>query len=80
VNVVGNAFLVKVELNRRGTWFLFDSNQADSPKIFDGMISVRENSAIGTHGGSPTPILEALDGMLDVFLNDYLKANKPTTK
>jgi hypothetical protein len=32
--------------------------------------------AIGTHDGTATPVLEALDARLDEFLNAYVEANQ----
>ncbi|MGD0626389.1 MAG: hypothetical protein ABSB32_16930 [Thermodesulfobacteriota bacterium] len=68
IHVVGFAYHISLEFRRL---IYFDA----------GMISYRTVSATwkigatGTHGRDPESIIQGLDGRLDNFLNEYLKAN-----
>jgi hypothetical protein len=68
VNINGNAFNVSVQFDQYAVW---DS----SSKPGDGEVTTWFASTTGTHGNSSTFILEAVDELMDRFLNTYLKAN-----
>jgi len=71
VTFQGNAFRVTVDFVRRVAWWVTKSDD-----IRSGPAATRQDIAIGIHNGNSAPIIEALDAMLDRFLNAYLKANE----
>lgn len=70
VHVVGNAFNITIEFMRSASWVL--PNQKGGV----GYAATWYDIVLGTHGGSSTYIVDALDELLDKFMNAYLKANQ----
>lgn len=64
--IVGNAFRVKLELHEKVKISRLDAFY---------VATTWQDEIIGTHGNDPEYIVSALGELLDVFLNDYYKAN-----
>lgn len=64
--IVGNAFRVELELVEKVKISRLDVFYA---------ATTWQNGIIGTHGNDPEYIISALGELLDIFLNDYYKAN-----
>lgn len=71
VHVVGGAFHVSVEFIRPVTYFV-----GSKPRSL--VATVWGKATTGTHGSDPEYIVQAVDGQMDRFLNEYLAANQPT--
>jgi hypothetical protein len=69
VNLIRSSYGVSVEFYRWAFW------ETASGKTGSGYVSVWDNSIIGNPPDSGR-ILNALDGLMDDFLNAYLKANQ----
>ena len=69
VNLVGGAFNVRALFVRPLVYFAGEES-------YFSLGTTWENGILGTHAGSAGYILEALDLLLDSFLNVYLKANQ----
>ena len=54
-----------------------DSDERRPIEMMKRVSTTWSTSTLGTHGQSAEFILELLDGQLDKFLNEYLKANVP---
>ena len=67
VNVVGVAFSISLEIH--------DMVQLVRDPSIIKTASTWDTSTTGTHGGDPEYIVTALNKLLDIFLNDYYKAN-----
>ena len=70
VSGIGNAFTVRLELNRPGNYLAPDG---DSFAVYKMSVATWAKGMLGSHGGSAAYILERLDQSL----NEYLKANQP---
>jgi hypothetical protein len=70
VGVLGTSFQVKVEFHRSAEWTLPDKTVVDSrPVSWD-------DGTFGTHGRDVNFVLNALDEIMETFLNTFLKANQ----
>ncbi len=68
--VVGTAFTVLLEFEREAVWVVGPRESSE------GSVTTWSSFRTGTHGNTSGVILEALDSVLDEFLNAYLKANQ----
>jgi hypothetical protein len=74
INLVGDAFSIRVEFNREVLWV---SEIKDGRVQFrNGIAATWDTATLGTHGRASGFILDALDRLLDEFLNEYLKQNQ----
>ncbi len=71
IGLFDGAFVVQLEFQRSATWELPDGNLS-RPLHLTTWSAV----SFGRYGSSSTFIIEQLDGLLDKFLNAYLKANQ----
>ncbi len=68
VTVTGSGYSINVALSRM-VYF-------DAPPAFYGLIGQTwTRGSAGIHGGDSAYVLSSLDGLLDIFLRDYLMAN-----
>ena len=71
IHVAGLAFNINMDFKRSAQWTMADGQKAD------GFAAVwRQGNITGTHGQNAKYVLDALDQLLDHFLNAYLKANQ----
>ena len=71
--VVGGAFKIALEFSRNATWVLPDGKTVEQTAV------VWSDGTFGTHGRSADYVLNALDEVLEEFLNTYLRANQAIT-
>ena len=71
VNTVGQAFSVELELNK---------HVIDPMSMASNYAATWTIGTLGTHGNSPDYILSALRRLMDRFVNEWYKVNKPDGK
>ena len=69
VNIVGSAYNVDVEFKRKVAYY-------SKGRTYNAIASVWETGGTGTYGQDSSIILKNLSNLLDMFINDYLKANQ----
>jgi hypothetical protein len=68
VHVYGNAFRYGIQFHRIVLFYAQETTYSKRATTW-------EKNGLGLHGGDPEFIIQSLDGPLDDFLNQYLKAN-----
>ena len=68
INIHNNSFACDVSFRRVATFL-------DSGNMYATRVSTWSVGSLGAHGGSASYIVESLDDKLDIFLNEFLKAN-----
>lgn len=69
VNIAGVAYNVDVEFKRKVTY-------SSRNRSYEAIASVWETGGTGTYGQDSSIILKNLSNLIDMFINDYLKANQ----
>src|SRR5436309_1786120 len=67
VGVLGAAFQIRMEFRRPATWTL------PNGEIVRGFATTWVDGTFGTHGKDISYVLDALDEIMDAFLNAYLR-------
>ena len=69
VNIAGSAYSVDVEFKRRVRY-------SCNGNTYEAIASVWETGGTGTYGKDPSLIIQNLADLIDIFINDYIKANQ----
>lgn len=70
ISVVNQAFSIRLSLNRLVYFEVMEKFYSKN------LVPTWESEILGTHGGKSRLIIDSLDGLLDKFLNEYLKVNQ----
>jgi hypothetical protein len=72
VNIAGSAYSVDVEFKRRVRY-------SCNGNTYESIASVWETGGTGIYGRDPSLIIQNLADLIDIFINDYIKANQTLT-